>query len=99
MSTNTKEAPLAHEGLTKQELGHENHQHLHKVEIKINGQHYKVPEGLTSVSQLKQVAGIPLADVLAQVVHGQLAPLPNGGEINVKAGDTFVSYPRQSSSS
>jgi hypothetical protein len=91
---NIKEAPPAHEGPAEKHHGHK-----HEVEIKINGKHYKIPEGPTSVKRLKQLAGIPLADVLAQVAHGHLHPLPDDGEICVKEGDVFVSHPRESSSS
>jgi len=94
-----KNAPEAHEGPAEKRHGHEHEHNHHEVEIKINGKHYKVHEGETSVKQLKQLAGIPLADVLARVVDNHLHPLPDDGVVCIKQGEVFVSHPRESSSS
>lgn len=94
-----KNAPEAHEGPAEKHHGHEHHHHHHDVEIKINGKHYKLHEGETSVKHLKQLAGIPLADALARVIDKHLHPLPDDGEVCIKQGEVFVSHPRESSSS
>jgi len=75
------------------------HEHKKEVKITINGKHYEVREGLTSVNELKKIGHIPLADVLAKVVHGQLHPLPNEGEVHIRAGEVFVSHPPECASS
>ena len=99
----SKNAPQAHEGPAEKHHGHEHdhehHHHHHKVEVKINGKPYKLPEGPTSVKHLKELAGIPLADVLEQVVQGQLQILPDDGSVCIKEDEKFVSHPRGSSSS
>jgi hypothetical protein len=33
------------------------------------------------------------------VVHGQLHPLPNEGEVHIRAGEVFVSHPPECASS
>ena len=93
-----KDAPKAHEDPAEKHHGHEHHHH-HDVEIKINGKHFKLPEGEASVKHLKQLAGIPLADVLAMVIDKHLHPLPDDGQVCIKQGEVFVSHPRESSSS
>jgi hypothetical protein len=78
-------------------MAEEKHEHL--VRIKINDKTYEVPPGPTLVSKLKEIAGVPAADELEQVVDGKLEPLPDNGTVDVKDGDRFISHPRTGSSS
>jgi sulfur carrier protein ThiS len=64
------------------------------VKIAINGEQYEVHEGLTAVDRLKRIADIPLGDVLDKEEQGHLDPLPVHGEVQVHAGDVFLSHKR-----
>ena len=70
-----------------------------KVQVSINGKQYEIPAGNIKVVRLKQLAGIPAADELAEIREGKLFPLPDDGQADVKQCDVFVSYPRSCSAS
>jgi hypothetical protein len=73
--------------------------HSHTINITINGEPYVLHEHKVAVKQLKQMAGIPLADQLEQVVDEKLVPLDDDGTVEVKCGDVFHSHPRDNASS
>jgi len=70
-----------------------------EVKITINGEHYVLDQEKASVRELKQLASIPLADVLVKVEKGQLKELPDDAVVELHCGDMFVSHPRDNSSS
>jgi multiubiquitin len=70
----------------------EHRKHDEKVQILINGKPFDVSAGKHSVAELKQLASIPKEDILCEVEGGQLRPLKDHEEINVKAGEKFVSH-------
>lgn len=69
------------------------------VTITVNGAATPIHHGRQSVSAIKEAAGVPLADVLVQVVDGQLKPLDDSGAVTIKGDEQFVSHPRDSGSS
>jgi len=83
-------AYIKHEGPDEKHHGHN-----HEVEISINGKHFKVHEGPTSVKHLKHLAEIPHEDVLGKEVEGKFHPLDQDGEIDIRGGEKFVSRPHE----
>lgn len=71
----------------------------HTITITINGKPYELTEHKAQVKELKKLAGIPLADVLVQIVAGQMTPLDDNGVVELHCGDVFVSHPRDNASS
>lgn len=70
-----------------------------KVPIFVNNTQYFVARGLELVTYLKQISGVPLADVLEQLIEGKLEPLPDNGTVDIHGGEKFFSHPRIGSSS
>ncbi len=70
-----------------------------EVDITVNGTRVSVHRGHRTVAEIKAKAGVPAADVLAQVVDGQLTPLPADGAVVLKGGEVFLSYPPDAGSS
>jgi hypothetical protein len=71
----------------------------HTVTITINGKPYELHQKNAPVRELKKLAGIPLADVLVQIVNGQMVPLDDNAVVELHCGDVFVSHPRDNASS
>ena len=71
----------------------------HMVTITINGKAYELHQEKASVKELKQLAGIPLADVLVKIVNGQMVPLDDNAVVELHCGEVFVSHPRDNASS
>ena len=69
------------------------------VTITINNEHKQIHRGEAKVSEIKELGGVPLADDLEEVVNGKLVPLPDGGKVNIKGGEKFVSHVKDSGSS
>ena len=79
-----------------------NTEHPHggpNVPITVNGQTYEIHRGHQTVVAIKQVAQVPLAHDLEQVVDGVLKPLPDDGAVTLKGGEVFVSHPKDAASS
>jgi len=83
--------------LTGQAAGEERGREL--VTITINGAPFKVHRGRQTVSEIKNLAGISQADVLAEVVGSKLTDLPDDGSVTIKGGEEFHSHPRDSGAS
>lgn len=69
------------------------------VAVVIDTKTYEVHRGHTTIIELKNTAGIPLAYELEQVVNGKLVPLPDDGAVTLKGGEHFISHPREGASS
>lgn len=69
------------------------------VTITINNEEYSIHRGRQSVSEIKGIGGIPQADVLEQLIDGQLVELDDNGAVTIKGGEQFISHPRDSASS
>lgn len=72
------------------------------VTIIVNNKSYPIHRGRHSVSNIKRVGGVPLADELAEVIEKNtppLTPLSDDGAVTIKGGEIFVSYPKDSGSS
>lgn len=70
-----------------------------EVEIMINGEKFRISRGEHSVEEIKKLGGVPLADILNELVKDSLVPLKDDGSVKVKDGDEFVSHPKDSSAS
>ena len=66
------------------------------VEIMVNGEAFEIHRGRQSVADIKELAGVPKADQLEQVIDGQLVPLDDGAAVTIKGDEQFVSHPRDS---
>lgn len=75
------------------------HEHEHEVTITIDNKNYKVRAGRTAVAELKQIAGIPPAYELEEIVDGKLVPLKDDEHVLIKGGERFVGHPRGGASS
>ena len=69
------------------------------VSISVNGLPILIHRGHRAVSEIKQLAGVLLADVLAQVIDGELTDLADDGHVVIKGGEEFHSHPRDSGAS
>ena len=69
------------------------------VTIKINNVAYTIHRGRQSVSEIKHIGGISQADVLEQLIDGQLVELDDNGAVTIKGEEQFISHPRDSASS
>lgn len=69
-----------------------------KVSIHINGVHYKLDTDELTGAALKQLAGIPAANLLFREVHGPGADddeqIPDDSLIHFKDGDHFYDMPQ-----
>jgi Multiubiquitin len=70
-----------------------------EVTITIDNKRFTVHRGTKSVAELKQLAGIPLAYELEEIVDGKLVPLRDDEHVVIKGGERFVSHPRAGASS
>jgi hypothetical protein len=69
------------------------------VTITIDNRSYTVHRGNTTVNELKQLAGIPAAYELEEIVEGRLVPLKDDQHVVIKGGERFVSHPRAGAAS
>jgi Multiubiquitin len=69
------------------------------VEIKINNKGYKVKPGVYTVAELKNLANIPAAHELEQLVDGKLVPLADDAKVEIKGCEQFFSHVRDGASS
>lgn len=69
------------------------------VDITVNGTVVQIHSGRRTVVQVKDAGHVAHADVLEQVIHGQLNELPDDGSVVIKGHEVFVSHVRGSSSS
>jgi len=70
-----------------------------KVQIKIDDKPYTIERGRHAVRELKRLAGIPQADILAEVIDGKLVDLKDDGFVIIKGHEVFISRPCDSASS
>ncbi len=70
-----------------------------EVMITVNNSIYKIHRGHRTVTEIKTVAGVPLADDLEQNVNGKLVPLADDGSVVLKGGEEFMSHPKDGASS
>ena len=64
------------------------------VTIVINGDEHKLRCGRHEVAELKERAGVPKCDELAEVKCGRLHPLDDDGHTQIEGGERFLSSPR-----
>jgi Multiubiquitin len=69
------------------------------VEMKINNKGYKVKPGVYTVAELKNLANIPAAHELEQLVDGKLVPLADDAKAEIKGCEQFFSHVRDGASS
>lgn len=73
---------------------HEHHHHEHhRVHIFINKKKFELEDHVQTGEQLKQLAGIPLGDVLFLQRPGEDEVIPNNTKITLKDGEHFHSQP------
>jgi hypothetical protein len=70
-----------------------------EVTITIDNKNFTVHRGSQTVAELKQLAGIPAAYELEEIVDGKLVPLNDNQRVVIKGGERFVSHPRAGASS
>ncbi len=70
-----------------------------EVTITIDNRNFTVHRGSKTVAELKQLAEIPAAYELEEIVDGRLVPLTDDQHVVIKAGERFVSHPRAGASS
>lgn len=73
--------------------------HVPAITITINGKPYELHEHKVQVKELKKLAGIPLADVLVEIVNGQMKPLDDNSVVELRCGEVFISHPKDNASS
>ena len=69
------------------------------VTIRVNDKPVEIHRGRREVSEIKGKGGVPAADTLAQVVDGELKPLPDDGSIVIRGEEVFLSYPKDAAAS
>lgn len=69
------------------------------VTIYIKKKEYKVTPGQHSVSEIKEIGGIPQAYELEQLINGKLTPLDDNAVIDIKGCEQFFAHPREGKSS
>jgi hypothetical protein len=69
------------------------------VTITVNNQPVTIHRGRRTVEEIKQKAGVPLAEDLEQVVDGKLTHLDDSGSVTLKGGEVFLSHVKDSGSS
>jgi hypothetical protein len=69
------------------------------VSITIDNKSYVIHRGDTTVIALKELAGIPAAYELEEIVDGKLVPLKDDQRVVIKGGERFVSHPRAGAAS
>ena len=69
------------------------------VEIKINNNEHKIKPGVHTVTELKQLANVPAAHELEQLIDGKLVPLADNAKVEIKGCEQFFSHVRDGASS
>lgn len=69
------------------------------VTITVDTKPYKIHRGHQTVVEIKNVAGVPLAFELEQLIEGKLTPLPDDGAVTIKGGEVFLSHPKDGGAS
>jgi hypothetical protein len=69
------------------------------VVITVDNKTFAVHRGNITVADLKNLAGVPAAYELEEIVDGVLKPLADDGHVVLKGGERFVSHPRAGASS
>ncbi len=69
------------------------------VTITIDNKTFEVHRGNWTVEELKQLASVPAAYELEEIVDGKLVPLRDDQHVVIKGGERFVSHPRAGASS
>ena len=67
--------------------------------IEVNGVKLPIHRGRQTVAQIKTLAGVDLAEVLEQIIDGQLTPLPDDSAVTIKGGEQFVAHVRSGAGS
>lgn len=62
------------------------------VKIIVNGDNYQIHRGHRTVTEIKTVGNVALADKLEQVIDGVLVPLEDNGSMVIKGGEEFKSH-------
>ena len=78
---------------------HQDPEHGAEVKISVNDKQYVVHRGHQTVAHIKEVAGVPAAEELEQVIEGKFTPLSDDGAVTIKGGEIFISHVRHSSGS
>ena len=73
--------------------------HHKEVKITIDNKVFEVKPGEQKVSALKELAGIPAAKELEEIIDGTLTPLPDDGTVKICGGEVFLSHARRGGSS
>ena len=73
--------------------------HHDEVKITIDNKAYEVKPGEHKVASLKELAGIPAAKELEEIINGILTPLPDDGTVKICGGEVFLSHARRGGSS
>ena len=63
------------------------------VTITVDNVEYEIHRGHQTVVEIKNLAGVSLADELNQIVEGEVVKLPDDGSVVIKGGEVFVSQP------
>lgn len=69
------------------------------VTIIVDNKPVEIHRGHREVSEIKAKGGVPAADTLAQVISGELKPLPDDGSIVIRGEEVFLSYPKDAAAS
>lgn len=69
-------------------------QHGDIVTITVNSKTYEIHRGHQTVAAIKEVAGVPAAFQLDELIDGTFTPLPDDGSVTIKGGEDFMSYPK-----
>jgi hypothetical protein len=70
-----------------------------EVTITVDTKPYKIHRGHRTVAEIKNIAGVPLAFEMEQLVNGKLTPLPDDGAVTLKGGEIFLSHPKDGGAS
>lgn len=69
-------------------------QHGEFATITVNNQPYTIHRGHETVTAIKEVAGVPTAYQLDELIDGTFTPLKDDGSVTIKGGEQFMSYPK-----
>lgn len=75
------------------------HEEPRIVEISINDKDYKISRGKHSVSEIKNIGGVPATNEMEEIINGQLTPLADDAFVLIKGYEKFFSHVRDGSSS
>ena len=69
------------------------------MRVEVDKQFHEVRPGDYRVSAFKEIAGVPAAKELEQIIDGVMTPLSDDAIICIKGGEVFVSHVRRGGSS